>query len=628
MSRKAIFVIAVGALLMVLGVMGVNGQDGGQFEQVPIITTATNAVGIGSYVAAEAYAAPAGEDPSAEPVQAIILPYGIYPNMHVETIEDFVQPAPTIEGFTFEWNLVVPDGSAATLTSGNVAIFMADIEGRYELTLTATDANGNSGETTWLVDATTYVGAGWNDGDDNQDQCSDCHEDQAAAWAETGHATFFTRAIDGGAGDHYGPNCITCHTTGFNNHAEAVNGGFDDIAADAGWTFPAELVPGNWDAMVAEFPQVAAMANIQCESCHGPGNLHVNEGSRRDSMIGLGLSYGTCAQCHAEDPYHIFPQQWEMSAHAETNAQAFTYPVGEDRQACVGCHSGVGFIDRAAGLPQEEWRTDYQIITCAVCHDPHDASNPNQLRVFDSVTLPNGFDVTSAGPAATCMSCHNARVNAAASVEGAAQGNNFSLPHYSTAAELMNGTGGYSWGLTLPTSTHGRAIEGACIGCHMGATPGMSDNGTPDDSSDDTPLPGHNTVGQHTFSMTDADGVENVAVCQTCHDAATSFEFEARRDYDGDGAIETNQAEVAGLLEVLTAAVIEQGVEVLDHHPYFNVPEGSSADLYGAVYNIKFARDDASAVHNLRYTVSLLQLSYEKVTGSPVPGATILSPKE
>jgi hypothetical protein len=506
---------------------------------------------------------------------------------------------------------------------------MADVEGRYELTLTATDANGNSGETTWLVDAATYVGNGFLEGpQEDETQCIDCHEDQAAAWSATGHASMFTRAIDGKVSSHYGPDCISCHTTGFNNRPEAVNGGFDDVAAEAGWTLPAELVEGNWDAMVAEFPQVAGLANIQCESCHGPGYLHVYEGSRRDPMIGLGLAYGTCAQCHGEEPYHTFPQQWELSGHAMKNARAFTYPIGEDRQACVRCHSGLGYIDYASGLPQEEWRTDYQVITCAVCHDPHDAANPNQLRVFDTVLLPDGTDVAAAGPAATCMSCHNARTDPVASVEGVATGGNFGLPHHSTAAELMNATGGYTWGETLPTSTHGRAVEGACIGCHMAASPGMDNMGTPDDSSDDTPLPGHETVGEHTFAMVSpVDGAENVAVCQRCHDGATSFAFEARRDYDGDGAIETNQDEVDGLVALVRDAIAAQGVEVLDSRPYYNFPEGASVDMYGAAYNLEFVKGAGSVDHNLRYIVSLLQLSYEKLTGAPVPGATILPPK-
>jgi len=634
MSRK--IVLAVGGVLVLLavflgwGVMDVRGQGGDdnpedQFEPVPIFTTATDSVGIGTYVAAEAFATPAGEDPAEQPPVAYILPYAIHPNMGLETIEDFVQPEPVVEGFTFEWSLEAPEESASELISGTVAIFLADVEGKYVLTLTATDANGNAAETSWNVYATTYVGNGGVVGEPEMTNCAFCHEDTVAGWQTTGHATMFTRSIDGLTSDHYGPNCISCHTTGFYNREGANNGGFDDVAAEAGWTFPEAVEPGNWSAMVDEFPEVAALANVQCESCHGPGNLHVTAATPDESMIGLGLAYGTCAQCHAEEPYHIYPQQWEVSAHAQKNAMAFTYPIGEEEAACVGCHTGGGFIDAAAGKPVEERRTDYQVITCAVCHDPHDAANPNQLRVFDAVILPDGTDVSGQGAGATCMSCHNARTDPVASVEG----ERFSTPHYSTAAELMSGTGGYTWGLELPTSTHGRVVEQACIGCHMGATPGMDDAGTPDDNSDDTPLPGHNTVGGHTFAMVSSvDETENSGVCQQGHDGATSFEFVARYDYDGDGTEETNEAEVAGLLEAVQGQLEAQGVVVLDHYPYFELPEGAGPDIKGAVYNFKFSRDDAAAVHNLRYTVALLQLSYEKLAGEPLPNAYILPPKE
>lgn len=625
MLRK-VFVL-VGSLMLILagGVMIASGQGGGedQFEEVPIVTTATDTVGVGTYVAAEAYAVPPGEDPAAQPLQAFILPYGIHPNMQVHAIEDFQQPAPAVEGFTFAWSLdEVPEGSAATVMGETVAIFMADLEGKYVLTLTASDANGNTGSTSWTVYASTYVGVGGIVDEPDFTQCSFCHTDQAAAWSATGHATFFTRAINGEASDHYGPNCISCHTVGFNNRPEAVNGGFDDVAAEEGWTFPEVLETGNWQAMIEQFPASANLANIQCESCHGPGNLHVNRAEdAEDPMIGMGLAYGTCAQCHAEEPYHVFPVQWELSAHADKNARAFWYPIGEDHLACVQCHSGVGYIDTVNSVPAEEVRTDYQVITCAVCHDPHDTENPNQLRVFDVVVLPDGTEVTGAGPAATCMTCHNARTDPVTSVEGG----EFETPHYSTSAELMVGTGGYTWGQELPTSLHGTVVEQTCIGCHMAGTPGMDDAGTAEDSSDDTPLPGHNTVGQHTFAMTSpVDGTQNVAVCQECHMDVESFTFEALEDYDGDGTVETNQDEVTGLRELLTAALTDAGVEVLDHYPYFNIPEGADANVFGAIYNFKFTSNvEASTVHNLLYTVSLLQLSYQQLTGEPVPNAAL-----
>jgi len=618
MTRRyfSLTVICVGLLLLAMSAISVSGQEPeDQFETSPIRTNATDAVGIGSYVAGQAYAVPAGEDPAEQPVQAIILPYGIYPDMHVDMIEDFEQPAPTVEGFTFEWSFLAEDGSEAELIDGNVAIFLADIEGVYELTLTATDENGNVGESTWVVYATTYVGSGYlrSANEDDPTQCIDCHEEVVDAWSVTGHASTYQEALDGQLSDHFNADCTLCHATGFDNREGAVNGGMDDVISDTGWVFPENLVEGNWDQLLTDFPEVAEMSNVQCEACHGPGSAHIYLASRRESMIGTGLSYGSCAQCHASEPYHLIPQQWESSAHAEVNARAFTYPIGEDRASCVRCHSGVGYIDWANGVPEEEQRTDYQVHTCAVCHDPHDSDSPNQLRVFDTVTLPDGTEIDDAGPSATCMSCHNARRDPISGVEGAVESGRISTPHYSTGAELMNATGGYTWGFDMPTSGHGEAIEDSCVACHMANTP---PSGTV----------AHNEIGGHTFAMTNADGIQNITTCEGCHDGEDSFNFEAFRDYDGDGTIETNDEEVAGLRELLVEALAERGVSVLDHYPYYEIAEGTetSVDLYGAIWNHKFTESGGSAVHNLRYTVALLQLSYEQLLGEPVPNAYIL----
>lgn len=597
-----------------------DGTPISAFETVPVVTSANSVVGVGSYAAAEAYAIPAGEDPAAEPVQAIVMPYAIHPNMHVEDLEGFEPAAQSyrieVGGFEFEWSLETPDGSGARLEAGDgVARWQADVAGDYVLTLTATDEAGNSGTDTWTVTATApYTGVGTLTGEPAQiPECAACHSTKAAGWAETGHANLFKEAIDGQAGDHYGPNCVWCHTTGFNNRPEAENGGFDDIAREAGWEFPAELAEGNWEQMVEQYPEVASMATIQCESCHGPGAAHVTGDVENAGPIGTALEYGVCAQCHAEDPYHVVPQQWENSAHADRTAHAFWYPIGEDHAACVTCHTGGGYIDTANGVPVEERRTEYQPITCAVCHDPHDASTPAQLRIFDAVTLPDGTQVAEAGAAATCMTCHNTRVDPVASVEG----ERFSLPHYSAAAELINGTGGYTWGEQLPSILHSTIIEDSCVACHMAETPGMTEDGEP--------LPGHNEIGGHSFAMVSASGEQAVGYCQQCHgEQMASFEMEASDDYDGDGRRETNEAELQGLLEDLRMELRIRGVEFLDSYPYVTMPEDASVDLKGAVYNYKLASDNAIPAHNLDYLVALLQLSYERVTGEELVGADLL----
>ena len=110
--------------------------------------------------------------------------------------------------------------------------------------------------------------------------CETCHSGGLAmvkspTWSKTAHASLFTEGINGVASDHYSASCISCHTLGYDTAASAVNGGFDDVAKQVGWTFPTTMVKGNWETMPAQLQNVA---NIQCENCHGPGSQHVKSG--------------------------------------------------------------------------------------------------------------------------------------------------------------------------------------------------------------------------------------------------------------------------------------------------------------------------------------------------------------
>ena len=96
---------------------------------------------------------------------------------------------------------------------------------------------------------------------------------------------------------------------------------------------------------------------------------------------------------------------------------------------------------------------------------------------------------------------------------------------------------------------------------------------------------------------------------------ATTFEFESTRDYDGDGAIETIQAEVAGLREILGNLLLEAGVTDIDERQ-FGMPEDATEAMLGRIFNYQLTAMEGTAVHNFRYTVALLQLSIDKLGGT------------
>ncbi|MFQ6117747.1 MAG: hypothetical protein ACE5LQ_05705, partial [Candidatus Bipolaricaulia bacterium] len=236
--KKSLIITLIAALLLGIGAAVVLTQENentpptariepvGEIEGVvdaqgnPIKTSALSNVGIGTYVLLSGIAADRDEG---------------------DKITSMV------------WELTPPAGSAATLTEvdGGHAYFKADVVGQYAVKLTVTDSNGATGEATLMVNAGTFVGVGNVAGaTPHPPQCATCHTDKAASWAETDHATMFARGVDGIVSSHYASYCISCHTVGYDETAD--NGGFDDVAAEVGWTFPETLQPGNWDAVPLE----------------------------------------------------------------------------------------------------------------------------------------------------------------------------------------------------------------------------------------------------------------------------------------------------------------------------------------------------------------------------------------
>jgi hypothetical protein len=203
------------------------------------------------------------------------------------------------------------------------------------------------------------------------------------------------------------------------------------------------------------------------------------------------------------------------------------------------------------------------------------------------------------------------------------------LPHGNTASEMIVGTGGYDYGQAIEDSAHTSVIRG-CVGCHMAPTPGMDDRGTPDDVGDDVPLPGHNQVGEHTFRMAwdggtpddPADDVENVTACTGCHEELSSFNRKAAGDYDGDGEVEGIQDEVQGLLDLVGAEMLAQGVQWQGEYAYWG--SATTEAQRAAIYNWSFViRDGSLGIHNAGRAVRLLQLTYRHLTGHDVPRATL-----
>jgi hypothetical protein len=486
-----------------------------------------------------------------------------------------------------------PGDREVNLVAGRI-VLVPDLVGHYQVNATVSTGAGDI-QLTQFVTGATYIGAGKLELEfHDPPQCARCHSDKYTGWQGTKHATAMTRKIDGVGVSFFGPQCLKCHNLGYDAAPAAKNGGFDDVAQLTNWIFPSEAEPGNWDAMPADLKEVS---NVQCENCHGPGSQHSRTGGN-PAHITVSTSSGDCGQCHEAPPYHTKNAQWNLSRHAVSTR----YPTGENRSACVGCHSGVGFIDRVDGVPEGLRRTEYEAIVCATCHDPHDATNPHQLRKVDGVTLNNGVEITQGGNGRICMNCHIARQNGE---EYAATANGSSRfgPHYGPQTDMLSGKNAVEYGRYIPSSAHLSAVKDSCVSCHMHKV----ENGNP----------AKNLAGEHTFKNVwdkgtpdnHADDVDLIGACVSCHGNITSFDF-ARQDYDANGTIDGVQTEVRSLLNQLGKLLPPYG------DPAVNISSAYTRTELKAAYNYQFVLEDGSfGVHNTSYAVNLIKASIADITG-------------
>ena len=101
------------------------------------------------------------------------------------------------------------------------------------------------------------------------EKCVGCHKTAAQVWNRSAHARAFATLKEHSADAD--PRCIGCHTIGF----------------------------GSPSGYRREFG-VSKLAQVGCESCHGPGSLHVAQQNGDDSIhfTFRPLESGDCRKCH------------------------------------------------------------------------------------------------------------------------------------------------------------------------------------------------------------------------------------------------------------------------------------------------------------------------------------------
>ena len=136
--------------------------------------------------------------------------------------------------------------------------------------------------------------------------------------------------------------------------------------------------------------------NAGCESCHGPGSLHVSSGGGARTIINPRKDPETCFQCHLE-------------IRAKFNLP-YRHPVPEGRVSCSDCHNPhKGSVFKGGGSTNMMGKNEvcFQCHQaqrgpfvfqheatregCTTCHDPHGSVNQKQLVARNQIL---------------CLKCH------------------------------------------------------------------------------------------------------------------------------------------------------------------------------------------------------------------------------
>jgi DmsE family decaheme c-type cytochrome len=152
----------------------------------------------------------------------------------------------------------------------------------------------------------------------------------------------------------------------------------------------------------AQNPRTPAATGQSCETCHGPGQAHVDTGDEtkinRFAALSPGDANAACVACHNRGEH----ANWQGSMHDARNvscvschsvhapkSEKASLKVASASASCESCHRNEAMkVQRAGHMPVREGKME-----CTTCHTPHGSNNVRMLRAGNSINE-------------SCASCH------------------------------------------------------------------------------------------------------------------------------------------------------------------------------------------------------------------------------
>ena len=193
---------------------------------------------------------------------------------------------------------MIPDDPAMAATTRRARTEINDVQGRMaEAEATQSPKQGQSN---WVT----------------SEKCASCHQQAYDIWKKTRHSHAFAalktknRLFDAA--------CVGCHSVGYGQQ------GFVNLKAT---------------------PQ---LANVQCESCHGPGADHLKAPGAGNYKTPA--TPASCIVCHDRDnsPDFVFDKYWPVIAHG-ANASSLKKGLDNDLMEMEGLFKFLPAMMRFAG---------------------------------------------------------------------------------------------------------------------------------------------------------------------------------------------------------------------------------------------------------------------------------------